>query len=53
MIFDTRYAIILEAKDSQTGTRAIHQYRVEYLGEVLEKTEGLFSTIATVTNFLI
>ena len=53
MIFDTRYAIILDAKDSQIGTKAIHEYRIEYLGEMLENTEGLFATIATITNFLI
>ena len=53
MIFDTRYSIILEAKDSKIGVKAIHEYRIEHLGEMLEKTEGLFATIASITNFLI
>lgn len=28
-------------------------YRVEYFGELLETTDGMFASIATITNFLI
>lgn len=28
-------------------------YRVDYFGELLEQTDGMFASIATITNFLI
>lgn len=46
LICDTRFLIEVPGIDRPT------KYRVDYYGEVLEIQEGMFSSIATITNYL-
>jgi len=47
LICDTRYLVYLEGE-----TERAYEFKLEYLSDVLETTEGMFSAIATITNFL-
>ena len=47
LICDTRFLIEIP------GTTIPIEYRVDYFGHILEHTEGMFASIATVTNYLI
>ena len=48
MICDTQYLILMDADPMSVP----QHYELEFLGEKLTSTEGLFATIATITNFL-
>ena len=47
LICDTRFLIEVP------GNLNAIEYRVDYYGQILEHTEGMFASIATVTNYLI
>ena len=47
LICDTRFLIEVP------GNHTAIEYRVDYYGQILEHTEGMFASIATVTNYLI
>lgn len=46
MVCDTHYLIQFDQSSPA------QEFRLEYLGDILEKKEGMYSTIATITNFL-
>jgi hypothetical protein len=50
LICDTHFQVILD-EGHQTQTDA-QSYQLEYIGGILTNMEGLFATIATISNFL-
>ena len=47
IICDKNFLIVLETDPAPI------EYELEYLGEQMVNTEGMFATIATVTNFMV
>lgn len=52
IICDTRFLIDMPPEEelNKEGERP-KKYRAEYFGDVLEQQEGMFGSIATITNF--
>jgi len=53
IIVDTRYLIKNDGgPNTNYSKEKLIEYRLDYIGDLLENTEGMFSTIATITNFM-